>query len=1372
MLGHGRPPTATLIGIARASIALGLLCGLANLRTHGAPPPAEPPAPSASTTNAVAAPAAPKAASVVSLNLRFEWGGGTAQPYAGTIEMVDGKVSHPHVLGLEVDEPGSMYIEDERLKIEPRADRVYDGVDVTIAGPADGKLLVTLQCGADRNAAPVRVEVPLLSILHDTFHAPLNDGGGNRISVRRAPGDRLRVRYVYNALIFKPGELMQVELQPHLLGLAPAAQLRLTASLQPARQAKSLWSDSIDVTAPLNDGDWNRIPLSLRLPDAEGVYDVVLELQQPSLTTRLNLTAPIERRRIQFVVLSPQPAARPQHGEAPQPSVLMEIDPASPGWWDRTKALTATTIPSLKRGPLGNCKPALRRSATGTYTELPPSKKIEPSDSKAWYESHLNLAWQAYPIPVAQPGQPHILEIEYPSDVAQSLGISLVEPNAAGAVTPIGVDSGLFLDEGDVERVERKLTRRIVVWPQTATPLIVVMNRRRDAPAVYGKLRLLGSRAPSIVALPWGAREAASLPHAHLPEARADGRLLAAYYDRPLFPENFSSGPTLDGAGGESARCLDDWVTFYEGSRRLVEYLTYVGYNGAMITAAADGSAIYPSRHFESTPRYDDGIFFADGQDPTRKDVLELLMRMFDREGLRLIPAVQFASRLPQLEAVRRDGLRTLGVDPLRPQRAAPRTMDVAKSPYDPLKPRVEQEMTAILAELNQRYGTHSSFAGVAIQLSPDGYTQHFGSDWGADSDTLRSFAQETNLNLPANLSARDLAVAVVDDHRTAWLAWRAEKVARLYGRLHAAIAKESSRRLYLVAAHAWESRDAQARLQPTLGTPIVPEQALLESGLDPVRLSKVPGVVWMRSYVSKPVDALVDQGAMLELNRSEAMDKVAAEQPWPTSLIFYEPQSARLDSLEKQSPYQPIAARFFTHALPGAGKQRRAMVHQLAALDTAASFQGGWLLPLGEEDDMRKLAGVLRALPAEKFATVPSGRTFVTIRTLTRDDRTYYYLVNDAPWPATVTLDMTASPNTVWRGFGSGAAQTGWISDDTGRKWQAKLEPYDVVGGMFLEPNVAASQPRIEVADEVSEMLTKRIRDLWLHTANIQRASSFVRIVNPGFEPTVAKAMPSAPPTAPATGWRHVAGDGGLKIETVRQRSGVQCALFVSGESGGAIQSDPITVGPSGRVALSVWLRKASTEQPRLRLAFEGRLIGSEEVQSFYRFASVGGGPNAAPLDHEWRQFLFQVHDLPTTGLADLRIRFELSGPGEVLLDDVAVTDLDFTDAERLELSKVITLAEFKLQKGEIGECARLLDGYWPRFLRAYVPTAATDGSKLVGDGSGTGEQTGVPSYPQTNSGGEVPLTARAPAPAAPAAEPAPGIRDRMRRFVPDWLR
>ena len=86
----------------------------------------------------------------------------------------------------------------------------------------------------------------------------------------------------------------------------------------------------------------------------------------------------------------------------------------------------------------------------------------------------------------------------------------------------------------------------------------------------------------------------------------------------------------------------------------------------------------------------------------------------------------------------------------------------------------------------------------------------------------------------------------------------------------------------------------------------------------------------------------------------------------------------------------------------------------------------------------------------------------------------------------------------------------------------------------------------------------------------------------------------------------------------------------------------------------------------------------------------------------------MFQVRDLPE-GLSGVSLHFELTEAGEVWIDDVQVSDLEFSDNERIELSKLIALAEYKRASGEVADCLRILDGYWPRFLASYVPRSTT---------------------------------------------------------------
>ena len=1267
--------------------------GSATLRAQDvpAPAPAATPAP------------APVVASVpdeISLHLRMEWGGGAARRWVAAGEVIGGRIETSAPLGVEADVPGSMGVAEGRWFVEPRSPRTYDGVDLLVRGPLESRLILVFS--DVENQTQTRHEVPLATLVEGAFHTNL-DAQGNRLALRRTPGDRLRVRPAHESLIFDPGEMLRLAVEPHRLGFAPGTALQLTTSIRPARQTRVLSTETIDLVAPTTDDAWPTLQREIRLPEAEGVYDVVFELVRRDFPSRIRMQATAERRVVQVVVLSRQPTPVPPDDALPS-SLLVEIDPASPGTWDRMRNMTLPA--AMRRGPLGNAKPTTRTAAGTTFVELP--ALAEPSDP----------AWQAYPLPVARPGLPHIVEIEYPSNAAQSVGISLLEPNALGTIAPLGIDAGWYVDEADVEPTATKRVQRIVVWPKTAAPLLVVVNKRHDAPAIYGKIRLLGPRAAALPYRPWANEESAALPPLKIPHPREDGRLLAAYFDRPLFPDNFGASSTSDVGGDGGQRSLDDWVTFYDGARRMIEYLQHAGYNGLVLTVAADGGAIYPSTVLEPTPRYDDGLFFGTGQDPLRKDVVELLLRMCDRDGLRFVPAIQFTAPLPQLEALRRAGdksLAPLGADGFTWTEVHP--ADGGLGPhYNPLHPRVQQEMRSVVAELMQRYGRHPSLGGVAVNLTADGYTQLPGVEWGLDTETTGAFYRSLG---QAPIAPGEAAVAtarLLVRHREAWIAWRQEALTKFYGELAEISGTKTAaepgggaqRKLYLTTVHAWHRPDVLRRVQPMLPTKPAFEPLLHEAGLHPAALAALPNVEWFRAYRESPLDAPAQHGANVELNRDPALDRFE-ERGAPavrSAAIFHEPQSLRLESLEKQSPFQPAYVRLVTQAAAGGSAARRSLVRALATLDAATILDGGWLLPLGAQDDVRRIATIVRSLPAEPFATIDGGPSHVVVRTRVvanaqGEKVTYLYVVNDAPWPTSVTLDVASEGNDDW-GFW-------WLGDEASRQsaglnvklkqWRAELQPYDVVACGFSRGDLTIKNPRGTTPPEVAAQLEQRIKQLWARSAGLQRSPAAASLVNAGFEA-------QATSVDPAPGWERL--DGALaSVISNDAHEGRQSLRFASRQGDVRLASTPIKIPSSGRLSLSVWLKSPGAAQPSLRLAFAGRLSGRE----YYRYAAVGGGtPGAPELGPEWRQFVFPLQDLPTQGLADLRVRFELAGAGDVLIDDVRLNDLEFTNTERLELTKAISLAEYRLQRGDFGECVRLLEGYWPRFLMSYAPAPIVD--------------------------------------------------------------
>jgi hypothetical protein len=252
------------------------------------------------------------------------------------------------------------------------------------------------------------------------------------------------------------------------------------------------------------------------LPDEDGVFELVAELQPKRFAAPLVRGKPLAERQVQLVVLKrqrPEPASRDW-------AMVGEFDPAQPKLWDRLMRLpTMKIVPGLSKGPLGNEPTGTREHVNITWSTL-----------KAG-------AWQAYPLPVSEPNWPHILEVEFPSDLEQSLAISIIEPNAAGLVAPLGVDSGIDVTVTP-GRTPQTLSHRLVFWPRTKSPLVLLANRHDDAQAVFGKIKVLSGPAQLMAASRSGDAQRS--------------RLAAAYFEKPLFPENFSVADSSIAPAGQS----------------------------------------------------------------------------------------------------------------------------------------------------------------------------------------------------------------------------------------------------------------------------------------------------------------------------------------------------------------------------------------------------------------------------------------------------------------------------------------------------------------------------------------------------------------------------------------------------------------------------------------------------------------------------------------------------------------------------------------------------------------------------------------------------------------------------------------------------
>jgi hypothetical protein len=1171
-------------------------------------------------------------------------------------------------------------VDASTLAIAPRSPRSYDGVDLLVTAPLDASLIVDLS-PRDGPARPA-IEWPLARLAKTFQQADLDDQK-NRLVGQRSPGDRLPVTIECEHLVFAPAEKLQFTVAPRPLDLAPQTSYVLSVALAHPRGGAEVASQDREFRtdgAGRADLDGN---FTLTLPVEGGVYDVRLALY-PKRLAPLVRGKPLAERRVQLVVVDPaQPASDP---DAPWETAL-ELDPAHPRWWEKmTRLPTLARLPLLGTQTYGNAPAGARVHLDRTLVEIAPE------------------AWQAYPLSLAEPGRLHLLEVEYPDDLPQAMQVSVVEPNAAGLVAPVGLDTGLEVSPPPAQTKGKIRVHRVPFWPQTKSPLVLIANRSAELPAVYGRVRVkVGpDHLPPLAVVP--------------PEGAS--RLLAVSLERPFLCESFGAGEALDAQSGQTRK---DWVSFFAGGQRLVEYLAHTGRNAAIITLAGDGSALYPSELLTPTPQYDGGPYFESGQDPRRKDVAELLFRLFDRAGLTLVPAVKFSAPLPELELVRQHPLESVGIEPIgsdgRSYIARSGTRRGIGVHYNVLDQRVQAAMRRVVEEIAKRYGHHPSFGGVAIHLSPESYAVLPDAGYSLDDATVARFSHDTGSTVPGEGAGRyaTRAAYLQGKGRAAWLEWRAVQLAAFYQGMEADVARtHAGARLFLLTGDLASSRALSLALRPMLPQPKSASAALLLAGIDPARMAGHGTMVIPRPQRLVPT-VVAGSDWQAHFNQSTSLDELFGRPAGGAVLFAHEPAALRLSSFDAASPFGANRTHtwFIPSLLPAGAESRKRFVQALADGDALVLVDSGWLVPLGQDDPLASLSAVYRRLPARPFQTAQPAdkeqRTQpVTIRWLAEEEKTCFYAVNDSPWPVTVEIDFEAEE--IFRLTSYDPQRPGTLArQGSGATWSVNLEAYDLVGGELSSGRARVAGWRVAVPQKAETYLREQVQDARQRALALRDPPPLAALANPSFE--------EADMAGQISGWTTARGAGIVaELDPTQASHGAFSLHLASRPQAGLgapdvwVRSEPIPAPQTGRLSVLAWIKIADPRrQPKLRLAVEGKLDG----KSFYRRANVGAaedGAAAKALTTTWAPYRFPLTDLPPTGVTELRVGFDLMGEGEVWIDDVQVYHLWFEDHERNELLKIIANADFQLSSGRVGDCQRFVESYWARFLRAHVPLPEGD--------------------------------------------------------------
>lgn len=1263
--------------------------------------------------------------------LRMSWGGKARQWY-GTISLSSGTLEDPQPLGVEPDEPGSMWLDEGRLVVRQRSPRDYDAVDFLVRAPGDAKLAVQLAACGDQ-PSDRRIEVPLQAVASGTFGANLDDQG-SRLRIERQPGDSLPVHLEGASMVFAPGDMCSFEVDATRLGVASGEKVRFVAQLKNPYAEKPVWQAEVkpvwEAEQTITIGDTATLRWEVPLNVEEGIYQLTITATQPGwlpLPQAVDASLVGSRSRhtnrlLELVVVNPQRPSIPLGtlNDLKSAKVVEEIDPTHPDWWKRFAGLPQ--LPRLKRlwsGPLGNNRSSTVSHSLGSLVELKPNG------------GEGDLSWEAYTIPIKEPGKPHVVEVSYPSDRHQTFGVSIVEPNETGASHLANLDTGVDQFEEVVATDEKPQWRqhRVIFWPRTKTPIVLVTNRRDEGPAYYGPIRVR--------------RIGDHLPRAYPMGGPAPARLFAAYMDRPLLPESFSAEEVFV---PPSRLGMDDWRTFYQSGTRLVEYLNHVGYGGLFLSVYADGSTIYPSRLLQPTTRYDTGVYLGTGQDPVRKDVLEMLLRLFDREGLKLVPALEFATPLPELEAVlRQGGPETQGMAWVgRDGRSWPqiyRSYQGRAPYYNVLHPRVQEAMLAVVRELVERYAHHRSFAGVAIQLSADGFAQtparSMDSVWGLDDDTIARFEAAKKIKVagegPSRFEERYRQLSSTMERD--WLDWKAEEVAAFYRRVHQELTTRSPGvQLYLAGARMFEGEAMQQQLRPALPRQLTLERTMIQVGIDPRRFSDSEGPTLLYGETVRPWTSLAEQSVSLELESMRKAEDLANDFGATGAMFYHQPQETTLPSFDRLSPFETSFTRLTTQALPSESQNRRRFVRALAHFDPVVTVDGGLRMSLGQEDSLRDLITLYRRLPAARFKEIRSeaGSEPLAVRYLQTADATYVLVINEAGFPVSGRIRLQ-TPSGCRLEEVTGMRPTAPLrADKDGCYWDLELEAYDAMGAWLPSGKVQILGATARWSPEIDRVLEARVSELVSRRFALSRPHEWGGLENPGFEAAVSE-------NGQIQGWMFPRGSEEMvQVDSTQAHGGRSSLRLKSTGEQTSIMSLCFPPPRTGRLAITMWVRSGtSLPAPPLRIG----VLGIHQGRTFPRSAMIEG------VNEDWSLVGVSVPDMPVEGIKDLRLHVQLSGPGEIWIDDVRLEDLAFGRQEAAALLKTVVPARETLVDRQVTQCIRILESYWPRFLLEYVPPM---------------EQTALaPAQP-----------APAPAPEPAKEKESSGVLGRLRSLVPERLR
>jgi len=443
-------------------------------------------------------------------------------------------------------------------------------------------------------------------------------------------------------------------------------------------------------------------------------------------------------------------------------------------------------------------------------------------------------------------------------------------------------------------------------------------------------------------------------------------------------------------------------------------------------------------------------------------------------------------------------------------------------------------------------------------------------------------------------------------------------------------------------------------------------------------------------------------------------------------AVFFHAPTTAQLPQLDAKSPWGAVNTQtwFANTITPSHFYNRERFISKLAKTDCRVLVDGGWFLPLGQEDHVRDLLGTYQQLPDVAFETInnklnPIPQPLVIRRYVESGikdgTKTYLYVLNDSPWAVTAQIDINMQPDGVPVSL-SQKSKSSYRWHLNGATWQVVMEPFDLVAIRIDRVEARVVSASVQFNKDVIPKLRENILAVNQQLSRLEQPTALL-IRNGDFED---RGISSS-----VNGWIFDKSPGNLvTVGTAVAQQGqryLELQRTTASQNTLWVRSEPFAVPTTGRIAFSVWLRtKEAAQAPTVRLAIEGRYYG----QPYYRPRTIGrvqtgraSNQQPAVLHANWTKYVIVVDDLPVRGLTDIRVGFDLMSAGQVEIDNLQVYDLWFQPREYRELMKEVSIAFSHQKQGRVADSYRFLNAFWPRYISRYTPPGFAEVARRIDD-------------------------------------------------------